>query len=194
MKLTIAYQETYSRGELLLRTFLGVIYIGIPHVFLLLFAGIWSAILAFVTFWVALFTAKFPEGIFNYQTKLMNWSLRLSASLGHLVDGYPAFWLKGTSDRAFLEIERPEKINRGLVVVRALFGIIYTGIPHGFCLFFRMIAGVFLSFLAWWVVLFTGKYSEKWHAFNVGSMRWSARLTLYLALITDTYPPFSGAE
>ncbi len=194
MKLTITHQETYSRSELLLRTFFGVIYIGIPHGFLLLFAGIWSAILAFVTFWVALLTGKFPEGIFNYQTKLMNWSMRLSASLGHLVDGYPVFWLRGTSDKVFLEIERPEKINRGLVVVRALFGIIYAGIPHGFCLFFRMIAGAFLSILAWWVVLFTGKYSEKWHAFNVGSMRWSTRLTLYLAFITDTYPPFSGAE
>jgi len=49
-------------------------------------------------------------------------------------------------------------------------------------------------FLAWWVVLFTGKYPENWHAFIVGTMRWSMRVTLYMANMTDEYPPFSGKE
>lgn len=194
MKLTITHQETYSRGELLLRTFFGAIYIGIPHGFLLVFAGFWSGILLFVTFWIVLFTGKFPEGIFDYQTKLMSWSMRLSASMGSLVDGYPALGLKGVSENVSLEIDRPEKVSRGLVLVRALFGAIYVGIPHGFCLFFRVIGGAVLSFLAWWVVLFTGNYSEKWHAYNVGSLRWSTRLSLYLSFLTDDYPPFSGTE
>ena len=37
MKLTIKHQETYSRLELLLRTFFGWLYILIPHYFVLLF-------------------------------------------------------------------------------------------------------------------------------------------------------------
>jgi hypothetical protein len=112
----------------------------------------------------------------------------------NLVDGYPAFFPKGTSDTVKLEVPRPEKVNQGMVLVRTLFGAIYVGIPHGFCLGFRLIATGVLSFLAWWAVLFTGRYPERWHAFNVGTLRWATRIQMYLGYFTDTYPPFSGKE
>ena len=194
MKLTITHQEKYSRGQLLLRTFFGWLYIGIPHVFLLFFCGIWSAILTFITFWVALFTAKIPEGIFTYQIGMQNWTLRLEAVLGNLVDGYPAFFPKGVSDTVKLEVQRPEKVSRALVILRLLFGAIYVGIPHGFCLLFRAIGSGVLGFLAWWAILFAGKYPARWHAFNVGTYRWSTRINLYLGYFTDEYPKFSGKE
>jgi hypothetical protein len=194
MKLSITHQESYSRGELLLRSFFGWLYIVIPHGFLLFFCGIWSAILAFITFWVVLFTGKFPEGIFDYQIKLYNWSLRFMATVYNLVDGYPAFGLSGTSDKVSLDVERPEKVNQGMVLVRALFGVIYVMIPHGFCLFFRMIGGSVLMFLAWWAVLFTGNYPEKWHAYQVGTFRWQVKINLYLGYFTDEYPSFTGKE
>jgi hypothetical protein len=192
MKLDITHQDSYSRGELLLRTIFGMIYIGIPHGFLLFFLGIWSAILGFITFWVVLFTGQFPQGIFDYQYKLMKWNLRLSATLYNLIDGYPAFGLNGTSDKVDFDLQRPEKVSQGLVLVRALFGFIYVMIPHGFCLYFRMIGTAILAFLAWWAVLFTGKYPEKWHAFNVGTFRWAFRIQLYMGYFTDEYPKFSG--
>ncbi len=194
MKLSITHQESYSQGQLILRTLFGLIYIGIPHVFLIVFVSIWSGILSFITFWIVLFTAKFPEGIFNFQVGLMQWGIRLNASLGNLVDGYPSFGVKGESDKVSLVVERPERVSRGLVIVRTLFGGIYVSIPHMFCLWFRMIATGFLSFLAWWAVLFTGKYPERWHAFNVGTNRWSTNISLYLGFFTDTYPRFSGKE
>jgi len=156
--------------------------------------SIWGAILAFVKFWVVLFTGKIPQSIYEFELKLNNWGTRLGAVLGNLVDGYPAFGLKGTSDKATLEFENPQKVSRGLVLLRALLGVIYAGIPHGFCLFFRMIWGAVLQFLAWWAVLFTGKYPEKWHAYQVGTSRWTTRLGLYLGYYTDQYPPFSGKE
>ena len=194
MKLTINHQESYSRGELLLRTFFGWLYIGIPHGFLMAFVGIWSAILGFVTFWVVLFTGKFPEGIFEFQLKFYNWYMRLYATLMNLVDGYPAIGVGGTSESVKLEVERPEKVNQGLVILRALFGWLYVGVPHGFCLYFRMIGTMFLMFLAWWAVLFTGAYPEKWHAFNVGTFRWMMRMSMYMGFFNDDYPPFSGKE
>ncbi|HUV07699.1 MAG TPA: DUF4389 domain-containing protein [Spirochaetia bacterium] len=194
MKLSITRQESYSRGELLLRTLFGWVYIAIPHGFLLFFLGIWSAILAFVTFWIVLFTGSFPQSIFEYQYKLMKWSLRLQATMFNLVDGYPAFGLDGTSEKVTLELEKPEKVNQGMVIVRALFGFIYVMIPHGFCLYFRMIGTAVLAFLGWWAVLFTGKYPEKWHGFNVGTFRWALRISLYLGYFTDLYPTFSGKE
>jgi len=194
MKLSITHQERYSRGELILRTLFGWIYIMIPHGFLLGIVGIWSAILAFATFWVVLFTGRFPESIFNFQVGYMNWATRVSATYMNLVDGYPAFFPRGTSDKVKLEVPRPEKVNQGLVLVRVLFGWIYVGIPHVICLYGRLIATAVLAFLAWWAVLFTGKYPERWHAFNVGTLRWATRIQLYLGFFTDTYPPFSGKE
>ena len=98
MKLTIAHQDKYSRGQLILRTLFGAIYIGVPHLFLIAIVGIWSAILSFITFWAVLFTGKFPESMFNFQIGFQNWVLRVEAVLGNLVDGYPTFFPKGTMD------------------------------------------------------------------------------------------------
>lgn len=194
MKLTITHQDSYSRGQLLLRTLLGWLYIGIPNGFLMFFVGIWAGILGFVAFWIVLFTGKYPENFFLFQIKFINWSLRLSAAMTHLVDGTPAIGINGTSEKVFLEVERPEKINQLLVLVRIIFGIFYVAIPHGFCLFFRAIGAGVLMFLSWWAILITGKYPEKWHAFAVGTSRWTSRLQLYMGFFTDTYPPFSGKE
>jgi hypothetical protein len=194
MKLSITHQDKYSRGELILRTLFGAIYIGVPHFFLLGIVGIWSAILSFITFWIVLFTGKFPENIFNFQIGFHNWALRAQAVLANLVDGYPAFFPKGTSDVVKLEVPRPDKVSRGLVILRLLFGAIYVGIPHGFCLFFRLIATGVLGFLAWFAILFAGTYPARWHAFNVGTYRWSTRINLYLGYFTDEYPKFSGKE
>ncbi len=78
--------------------------------------------------------------------------------------------------------------------MKLLFGWIYVGIPHGFMLFFRSLWNMILIFLAFWVVLFTGKFPQSWHEFTVGTLRWSNRVTLYLAYMTDDYPPFTGDE
>lgn len=192
MQFTITRQELFSRGELLLRTIFGWLYIGVPHLFLLFFVTIWSAILGFVAFWAVLFTGRYPQSMFEFQVKLLNWNQRFYASLHNLFDGYPALGLNGTSDRIVLQIEYPEHLSRGLVLVRLFFGIFYLLIPHGFCLCFRYFATGVLVFLAWWVVLFTGSYPAAWHEFNVGTMRWMVRVELYSKIMTDAYPPFSG--
>ena len=194
MRLTIKYQEEYSRGELLLRTFFGPIYIAIPHLFVLMFVGLWGGILGMIAFWVILFTGQYPENWFNFQVGLMRWNLRLNASLGNLVDGYPAFGVSTEDDQVVLEVPYPEELSRGKLLLKAFFGFIYVIIPHGFCLLFRGIASSFVGMLAWWVVLFTGKWPENWHAFVVGTHRWSARVNLYMGNMTDEYPPFSGKE
>ena len=91
MKLTIQHQERYSRGELLLRTLFGWIYILIPHVFILMFVSLWGAILQFAAFWVILFTGRYPQSMFEFQVGLMKWSLRVNARMYNVSDGYPAF-------------------------------------------------------------------------------------------------------
>ena len=194
MKFSITHQERYSRSELLLRTFFGWIYIGIPHGFLLCLVGIWSIVLQFLTFWAILFTGKYPRSFFEYQLNYLHWNNRVNARMLNLVDGYPGFGLNRIDNKTELEIEYPESTDRVLVLARFFFGWLYVLIPHGFILYFRAIAMLILCFLAFWVVLFTGKYPQSWHDFNVGTFRWSQRVYNYLYYMTDEYPPFTGKE
>ncbi|MDP6908716.1 MAG: DUF4389 domain-containing protein, partial [Flavobacteriales bacterium] len=147
MKLTIAHQDEYSRGELLLRAFFGIFYISFPHMILLAFFGIWSQIITFVAWWVILFTGRFPESFFEFNVKLMRWQIRVNARLYNLVDGYPAFWLDGTDEFTSLEIPYPESLGRGHLLLKSFFGWLYCIVPHVFVLYFRMIASMVLMFL-----------------------------------------------
>jgi len=194
MKLKVKLQESYSRLELILRTLFGIIYIFIPHFFVLFFVSIWGAILGFVAFWIVLFTGKYPQSMFDFQLGLLRWGLRLNARMYNIADGYPAFGINGTDEYTTLEVENPERISRGLVLVRLLFGFIYVYIPHFFILFFRAIFVNILVFIAWWIVLFTGKYPDSFHGWVVGQIRWGMRISLYMSFMTDKYPAFTGDE
>ncbi|MBN1646819.1 MAG: DUF4389 domain-containing protein [Spirochaetales bacterium] len=194
MKLSITRQDSNSRGELLLRSFFGWLYIMIPHAFVMMFVSIWAGILQFLAFWVVLFTGKYPESWFEFQVKMMNWSTRLQATMLNLVDGYPAIGVNGESDKVSVEVENPDSISRGLLLLRLFFGAFYVGIPHGFMLCFRMIGHQFVAFIAWWAILFTGKFPEKMHGFLVGTIRWQLNVSLYMGYMSDDYPPFTGKE
>jgi hypothetical protein len=192
MKLQITHQESYSRGELLLRSFLGFIYIIFPHVFVLLFVSLWSSILKMLAFWIVLFTGKYPKSFFDFHVGLLRWNLRLNATISNLVDGYPAFGVSANPDNVILEVEYPESLSRGTLLLRAFLGIFYVLIPHGFLLFFRTLWGSILSFIAWWMILLTGKYPKSTHDFITETMRWNTRVSIYMGFMTDEYPPFNG--
>ena len=194
MKLTITHQESYSRIELLLRTFFGWLYMAIPHGIILMFLALLSGILTFVAFWVVLITAQYPKGMFEFQSGFIYWGIRLRARLMNLSDGYPAFELHPMDKYITLDMPHPEKQSRILLLLRLFFGWLYVGIPHGFLLFFRAIATFVIVFLAWWAVLFTGRYPVSFHTYATGLVRWSTRVNLYMLFLTDDYPPFTGKE
>ncbi|ADR21670.1 membrane protein [Marivirga tractuosa] len=188
----IKHQDRYSRGELLLRSFFGWLYIQIPHLFLLFFVGLWGAILRFISFFIVLFTGRYPESFFEFQVQLIRWQTRLNARIFNLADDYPPFGLDAKDEYIAVDVKYPERISRGLVLLRAFFGIIYVLIPHAFVLFFRLIWCQILVIIAWWVVLFTGEFPKSWHEFIVGTLRWQTRVNLYMWYMTDEYPPFTG--
>lgn len=192
MKLTIKHQEIYSRGELLLRAFFGIFYIIIPHIFLLMIFAIWAGIIRFIAWWAILFTGRHPESFFEYQVKMLKWSLRVNARILNLSDGYPTFGLEGTDEDTYLEIPYPERLSVGTHLLKTFLGAFYVILPHMFILYFRWIWGAILNFLAFWSVLFTKEYPENWHRFQVENLRWAMRVNLYMGFMTDEYPPFSG--
>lgn len=194
MKVFIQHQSSYSRGELLLRTFLGIFYIILPHLFVLIFLTIGLLFVNFLSFWIILFTGTFPRGMWNFTLGYLRWGLRLNARINNLCDGYPAFGISATDAQTSIELEYPEKSSRGSLLLRTFFGFIYVLIPHGFCLFFLSIGAIFVKMIAFWVVLFTGNYPKGMHDYMVGVERWGLRVNAYLFNLTDTYPPFSLHE
>lgn len=189
----IEYQENFSRGKLLLRTFFGVIYIAIPHLFLLIFISFAISVVSPLAALAILFTGKHPQGLFNFSLGYWRWQARLAANLTNLTDTHPKIGLAADSESVKFQVDYPESFNRVSVIFRSILGPIVVGIPQGIVLSIRTVWSGILQSLAFWIVLFTGRYPEGWHSFAVGTLRWQFRIAAWYAfLITDRLPPFNG--
>ena len=93
-----------------------------------------------------------------------------------------------------LTVEYPERLSRGWVLLKVFFGWLYVGIPHGIILGLYGIAVSIVTFIAFWAILFTGKFPKGMFDFVVGYMRWSLNVSAYMGLLRDEYPPFSGEQ
>lgn len=144
----------------------------------------------FISWWAILFTGKYPKMFFEYQIGLTQWTLRVAARMLNLSDGYPPFGLQATDDRVSLEVPYPEKLSRGMLLLKTFFGYFYVILPHMVVIMFLMIAAYVVMAISWFTILFAGMYPEGMHNFMVGILRWVTRLQLYFFL-SDKYPPFS---
>ena len=192
MTYDIKHQESYSRGELLLRTFFGIFYILIPHGILLYILMIGLMFVKFVTFWMILFTGKFSQGMFDYNVKMTRYMLRVQARMMNMADGYPAFGLNGKDTQTTFDVKYQEEVSRGSMLLRVFFGMFYVGIPHGIILMFRMIGVMFCNFFGFWAILFTGAFPKGMFDFIVKTQRWQTRVQCYLGFMIHEYPKFTG--
>jgi len=144
-----------------------------------------------IAFWAILITGKMPRGIFDFQLNMIRWGLRLNARMMNLSDGYPAIGLNKTDNNTIIDIEYPETISRGSMLLRAFFGVFYVYLPHIFCLVFVSLGVGIVSFINFWVILITGKHIPALHGYLTGLLRWGIRINLYLSYLTQEYPPFS---
>jgi len=192
---TVEYPERSSRILVVLRAFFEWLYVGIPHGICLLLYGIAVGVVTFIAFWTILLTGRYPKGMFDFVVGYGRWCSNVNAYLLLLRDEYPPFSREQKMDYPVtLTIDYPEKLSRGVLLLKVLFGWLYVGIPHGICLWLYGIAVGVVTFIAFWAILFTGRCPKGMFDFVVGYMRWSNNLTAYLLLLRDEYPPFSGDE
>ena len=130
---------------------------------------------------------KYPRWWFDFARELVRFGARVGAYLTLLTDRYPS-----TDDEqaVHLELDYPNvesELNRWMPLVKW-----FLAIPHYVVLAFLWLAGIFVVFIAWIAILFTGKYPRGMFDFVVGVERWTLRVQAYaVLLITDVYPPFS---
>ena len=90
MTLEFEERESMPAGELLIKTFLGSVLL-IPHSFLYLFNALWVVILAFISFFLVLFTGKIPQSWFNFVIGYQRRYVKMHLWKHGIIEKYPTF-------------------------------------------------------------------------------------------------------
>ena len=189
----VEYPESLSRLHLLLKTFLGWLYAGIPHGIILYVYGIIVSLVSLVAFVVILIKGNYPRSLFDIVVGYYRWEARLNAYMGFMTDKYPPFSPDEVPDNPVrLHVEYPERLSKGHALLKFFLGWIYAGIPHGLILLLYALLLWLLGIVVWFAILFTGRYPRGIFNLAVGYTRWSTRVSAYMGLMRDEYPPFNG--
>lgn len=197
-----------SRGLWLVKWFLAI-----PHFIVLFFLGFAFVVTTIVSGFAILFTGRYPRSLFNFNVGVIRWNWRVAfysySAIG--TDQYPPFTLARTSYPADFDVDYPEKLSHGLVLVKSwLLAIPHLliisvltgttrswGVREGFGpdgQWIQQSAGIsligLLVLIAGVILLFTGQYRHGVFDFLMGLNRWIYRVITYVALMRDEYPPF----
>jgi len=134
-----------------------------------------------------LFRRRYPRWWFDFGLEFTRFSTRIAAYLALLTDQYPS---TVEHQAVALDIDYPDvegDLNRWLPLVKW-----FLAIPHYIVLFFLAVGAVVSVIIAWFAILFTGRYPRALFDYVVGVARWGLRVEAYaFLLVTDRYPPFS---
>jgi uncharacterized protein DUF4389 len=133
-----------------------------------------------------LFRQKYTRWWFDWNLELLRFENRIAVYLALMDDRYPS-----TDERQSVQLEIPypdaqRDLNRWLPLVKWLLAI-----PHYIVLLFLWLAALVVVIIAWFAILFTGRYPRGLFDFVLGVLRWGNRVVAYaFILVTDEYPPF----
>jgi len=145
-------------------------------------AGLFAATLLMIVF-----RRRYPRWWFDFAVELTRFTTRIGAYLALLTDKYPSTVEHQT---VTLDIDYPDTdkdLNRWLPLVKW-----FLAIPHYVVLFFLALGAIVSVIIAWFAIVFTGRYPRALFDYVVGVARWGLRVQAYaFLLVTDRYPPFS---
>jgi hypothetical protein len=148
-----------------------------------------GGLLFFAPLLMILFRRKYPRWWFDWNLELQRFGNRVGVFMALMDDQYPS---TDEHQSVHLDYRYPDvavELNRWLPLVKWLLAI-----PHYVVLFFLDVGLVVAVFVAWFAILFTGRYPRGIFDYVEGVIRWHNRVTGYaFVLVTDRYPPFSLA-
>jgi hypothetical protein len=144
-----------------------------------------SALLFLPPLLMIVFRGKYPRWWFDFNVELLRFQNRVGVYLALMDDRYPS-----TDERQSvrLDVAYPDaaQLQRGLPLVKWLLAV-----PHYVVLAALYLAAVPAVLVAWFAILFTGRFPRAIFDYLVGVGRWTNRVTAYaFILVTDQYPPF----
>jgi hypothetical protein len=167
--------------------------LAIPHLAIVYVLGAVSDVVALISWFAVLFTGRLPAGLANFQAMYLRYTLRTATYFGFLREEYPPFSFTSTSAdpgddlRVGVEfVPDLEDRNRWTVAFRLILVI-----PQLIVLALLGIALFFVGVIAFFAVLFTGRWPAGLRDFALGVGRWWLRVQAYVVLLTDEYPPFT---
>lgn len=167
--------------------------LAIPHLFIVSVLRSVSQVLAVISWFAIVFTGELPEGFANFQAMYLRYYARVNTYVGFLREEYPPFTFDmtasdpGNDPRVRVDLA-PELQNRNRVTVGFRF---ILAIPQYLALGVLTFAAAIALVLAFFAVLFTGRWPEGLYGFVLGVSRYWLRVDAYTLLLTDQYPPFA---
>ena len=149
-----------------------------------------AGLLFFPPLLMILFRQKYPRWWFDWNLELLRFTNRVGTYFALMSDRYPS-----TDERQWVQLDLPypdvkRDLNRWLPLVKW-----FLAIPHYIVLFFLYLAALIVVIVAWFAILFTGRYPRGMFEFVEGVIRWHNRVAGYAwILVTDRYPPFSLSQ
>jgi hypothetical protein len=176
----VTYQEARNRLTVAFRAILAI-----PHMVVSTVWGYFVQILAFVQWFIILFTGKRNEGIWNLQQAYLGYYARVMGYISLLFDEYPGFGTDPGNVPARSEISYEEPANRLTNALRFLWII-----PAAIIYIFVAIASMVVLLISWFAIVITGQHPRGMWDFLLKSLRMSLQLQAYSLLMTDDYPKF----
>ena len=176
----IQYSEERERLSNALR-----IFYALPHLVVLYFVQFAGEVVAFIHWWVILFTGKRNKAMWDFCYGVTSWQARAYSYAGLMYDPYPNFGFERRNEPVTYGFAYEEGANRLTNALR-----IFWAIPAFIILAVIGIAAWFLTVISWFAILFTGRHPRGMWDFMLKFHRLYARVLAYLYLLTDTYPKF----
>jgi hypothetical protein len=147
-----------------------------------------ALVCALIAWFAIVFTGRYPDGLRQLVEFCLRWRVRAAAYVALLRDEYPPFG-EGPYPARFEITQQTAERNRVSVAFRLILVI-----PQAIAVWLLGIAWAITGIIAWFAILFTGRYPEGLYHFAVGALQWTTRVEAYLLLLHDDYPPFSLHE